>query len=361
VSLANVGVPVFVDPQDEVILVSSISEKDNTLFQSLIVKDLVQFAQEQHLQGKIVIAMHHTAPDLVRSAAWADYNIARTMWEMHDLPPRWVANIAQMDEVWVPSQFNRRTFPKAGVLKEKLFVVGECVDEDYYSPEVIHGPGRFSLNRKRRVNFFSLFNWNYRKGWDILIEAFAREFSPGEDVALFIKSFSSWGQQTEFFEAEAVRVLREKGIATSLPANIIFMSWGLQEIEMSHVYKAFDAFVLPTRAEGWGRPTMEAMLSGVPVITTKYSGQEEFVSEKTALVIAHKIVEVPPEAVKEVPNFAGGKWAEPSVEQLQKIMRKLATNPKEAKKKAKAAQNFVLEHFSTFKITSTMRDRLDEI
>ena len=38
---------------------------------------------------------------------------------------------------------------------------------------------------------------------------------------------------------------------------------------------------------------MEAMISGVPVVTTRYSGQEEFVTKRNSFVIDHTIVDVP--------------------------------------------------------------------
>jgi glycosyltransferase involved in cell wall biosynthesis len=45
---------------------------------------------------------------------------------------------------------------------------------------------------------------------------------------------------------------------------------------LARLYRAADAFVLPTRGEGWGRPLLEAMVMGVPVIATNWSGHTEF-------------------------------------------------------------------------------------
>jgi glycosyltransferase involved in cell wall biosynthesis len=42
------------------------------------------------------------------------------------------------------------------------------------------------------------------------------------------------------------------------------------------MYKAADAFVLPSHGEGWGRPIMEAMSMGLPVIATNWSGQTAY-------------------------------------------------------------------------------------
>jgi len=43
---------------------------------------------------------------------------------------------------------------------------------------------------------------------------------------------------------------------------------GLLQTDMPRLYKSVDAFVLPSRGEGWGRPHTEAMSMGLPVIGT---------------------------------------------------------------------------------------------
>ena len=49
------------------------------------------------------------------------------------------------------------------------------------------------------------------------------------------------------------------------PPKIVF----LPRLPLSHyvqLFRAADAFVLATHAEGWGRPLMEAMAMGLPTI-----------------------------------------------------------------------------------------------
>ena len=41
---------------------------------------------------------------------------------------------------------------------------------------------------------------------------------------------------------------------------------------LRNLYAAADAFVLPTRGEGWGLPIAEAMAMALPVIATNWSG-----------------------------------------------------------------------------------------
>lgn len=53
-----------------------------------------------------------------------------------------------------------------GIPAAKLFVVGECVDEEYYSEAAITNSEKRTFERKRGVNFYSMFNWNYRYSVD---------------------------------------------------------------------------------------------------------------------------------------------------------------------------------------------------
>eukprot|EP00758_Cryptobia_borreli_P013600 Tbor_TRINITY_DN5848_c3_g1::TRINITY_DN5848_c3_g1_i3::g.6182::m.6182 len=66
---------------------------------------------------------------------------------------------------------------------------------------------------------------------------------------------------------------------SKLPRVIIDLS----ESRMNRVpelYTTHDAFVLPTRGEGWGLPLMEAMAMGLPAIATDWGGQVEFMKRK---------------------------------------------------------------------------------
>ena len=84
------------------------------------------------------IAICHATPDLFVPAAFpgwdqiapcpppkAAYSIARTMYETDSLPPNWVDRCNKLDAVWVPSEFHRRSFERAGVQAEKIAVVPE--------------------------------------------------------------------------------------------------------------------------------------------------------------------------------------------------------------------------------------------
>lgn len=94
---------------------------------------------------------------------------------------------------------------------------------------------------------------------------------------------------------------RTKPDETLLPCVVVH-SQELDEIEMPRLYAAADAFVLPTRGEGWGLPIMEAMAMGLPTIATNWSGPSEFMTEENSFP-------VPIDGVESIPKQPSSVWA----------------------------------------------------
>src|SRR5690606_9479193 len=90
-----------------------------------------------------------------------------------------------MHTIWVPSHFNYHTFAASGVDPRRLRVLPVGVDTQLYHPAAPPLP----LPDARGFRFLSVFSWLQRKGWPLLIEAFAREFHPDEDVTLVLKTY----------------------------------------------------------------------------------------------------------------------------------------------------------------------------
>jgi glycosyltransferase involved in cell wall biosynthesis len=112
----------------------------------------------------------------VRDASWS---IARTSFAADRLPLEWVKTFNQMDELWVPSRFHLEAFAASGVERDKLTIVPTAVDARTFDPEK-HEP--LSLPNRASFNFLSVLDWRARKGWDVLLAAYLREFSAEDDV-----------------------------------------------------------------------------------------------------------------------------------------------------------------------------------
>eukprot|EP01112_Ceratiomyxa_fruticulosa_P000319 TRINITY_DN1029_c0_g1_i1.p1 TRINITY_DN1029_c0_g1~~TRINITY_DN1029_c0_g1_i1.p1 ORF type:complete len:487 (+),score=88.13 TRINITY_DN1029_c0_g1_i1:1036-2496(+) len=345
IALHELGVPIKVIPAEDQSQWSNglIPDKERDIILSLVT-DPSKFKTSDPPR----ILVSHTEPQVLQTFSWARINIARTMWEMQNLSPNTIPVLSRFDDVWVPSNFNRDSFISAGIHKDKVVVIEECIEEVYINPNRSAPPVVFGNARK--FSFLSVFTWQYRKGWDILVRAFVEEFSDEEDVSLIIKTSGILGKTENQISQELQNFIQRNDLYPNkpytVPPNVILVvNAPITQNAMPNMYNAVQAFVLPTRAEGWGRPTFEAMAMGLPTITTKYSGQAEFVNKETAFPIPHKIVSVSQEAANEYPPFKGGKWAEPSVTHLKKIMRKVVNNYEQAKQVGDNGMIFILENF----------------
>ncbi len=139
---------------------------------------------QANVTGRVVI-QHVPGIGLMRLPQ-ASVNIGRTMFETDRIPSSWVSPCNEMDEIWVPSRFNVETFARSGVARGKLKVIPELVDESEFDPER-HEP--LCLPKRKKFNFLSIFEWSVRKGWDVLLSAYFREFHADDDVCLYLRTY----------------------------------------------------------------------------------------------------------------------------------------------------------------------------
>mmetsp|Transcript_90113 Transcript_90113/g.259815 ORF Transcript_90113/g.259815 Transcript_90113/m.259815 type:complete len:450 (-) Transcript_90113:83-1432(-) len=268
------------------------------------------------------------------------YAIGRTMYETDRLPASWVPRIQKMDEVWVPSHFAVQQFVSSGVDRAKLVVVPEAVDVGFFDPSK-HNPLPMEQPSEKSFRFLSVFKWEKRKGWDVLLRAYFQEFSGNDDVELLIKTqeFHSDGD----YDTKAKSLIESMGSVVKTPlASYKILSNNLPSIDLPRLYRAADAFVLPTRGEGWGRPQVEAMAMGLPVIATNWSGSTEFMSEAYSLPL--RIDGLEPVDPGNAPE--GHRWAVPSVEHLRTLMRWAAEHREEAAAVGARAREAMVSKFS---------------
>src|SRR5262249_33774483 len=146
----------------------------------------------------------HTLLVLQRPSPNARLNVARTMFETDGLPPGGAEALNAMDRIWVPSAFNRETFARSGVDPAKIAVLPGAIDAPAFAAEVVPWP----LPGKEAFRFLSVFDWTRHKGWNVLLEAFAREFGSEPGVGLVLKVWSSNGYTLAQIHDQADAFLR---------------------------------------------------------------------------------------------------------------------------------------------------------
>ncbi|MFX3624796.1 MAG: glycosyltransferase [Ectobacillus sp.] len=309
----------------------------------------------QHNKLASPLIHYQAAPAYQFHAPRAPISIGRTMFETDRLPPGWIEKINELTEIWVPSAFNKETFAAAGVEEERIFVMPAGLDGKKYDPKRVTP---YQLKDVKSFKFLSVFDWNKRKGWDVLVRAFMQEFDPKEDVCLILK-VSKWLEQNTHPREEIMKLARSLGLI-SIP-HIHIIETTFTEEEMIQLYKAADAFVLPSRGEGWGRPYMEAMAMALPTIGTRWGGQTAFMNDTNSYLID---VEGLLPIDRSIPYFGqlhGHKWAEPSEEHVRLLMREVYENTAKAKQIGNKARQDILAHFSKEKVAELMYKRIDEL
>ncbi|EEF45756.1 uncharacterized protein LOC8272376 [Ricinus communis] len=294
--------------------------------------------------------------------------IGRTMFETDRVNVEHVRRCNQMDYIWVPTEFHVSTFIKSGVDASKVVKIGQPIDVEFFDPtnytplhlssigDLVLGARKKGSDLKREFIFLSVFKWEYRKGWDVLLKAYLKEFSGIDEVALYLltnpyHSDSDFGNKIlEFLGTSKIEKPGE-----SWPA-IYVIDTHIAQIDLPRMYKAANAFVLPSRGEGWGRPIVEAMSMSLPVIATNWSGPLEYLTEENSYPL-------PVDRLSEVMEgpFKGHLWAEPSVDKLQHLMRHVTANVEEAQAKARQAREDMITRFSPQVVAGVVTNQLKNI
>jgi glycosyltransferase involved in cell wall biosynthesis len=130
-----------------------------------------------------------------------------------------------------------------------------------------------------------------RKNLPALIRAFARFSQDREDVALYLHSqIRDVGWNLDEL-IERYSLTKKSYCTTGMEAL-----QGVSDSQLNEIYNLFDVFALPTMAEGFGLPILEAHSVGVPVLVTDFSAcrdlavdKQELVKVKTTMIMGRNI------------------------------------------------------------------------
>lgn len=328
----------------------------------------------------------------------SQYRIGRTMFETDRLPNGWVERMNGMNEIWVPTAFMRDIVIAGGLSAEKVLVVPEPVDvEGTFDPaQFSASPPQLSQVAERTcvdgsgnavakgstpecpVRFLSVGKWERRKGFDVLLRAYLTAFSAGTDhVELYL--LTSAYHSTNDFKTAVDKMIKneitcgtpgnEKAYvstrATCVPSTKkeegklppIHLLTNIPQGDIASVYASVDVLVQPSRGEGWGRPHVEAMSMGLPIIATLWSGPSEFMTDDNSYPLGHNDTLLP------IPDgaFAGHLQAEPDAKQLAGLMQQVYNQPEQAAAKGKKARDDMVEYYHPNKLARFLNAQFERV
>ena len=228
--------------------------------------------------------------------------------------PEGLLNLYKQDTsiLWIPSKWGRDVAVANGIDPARIDVVPEGVDATQFHPFI-------NPKQLRPYRFLTVGKYEVRKSYKEILEAFSRTFGNDPAVELVIKS--GFFQDIERKGQEMVRDIESYG------CNNIRLLWSTQDAgTIRDLYRQADCFVFPTKAEGWGLPLIEAAAVGLPLITTNYSAQTEFLKDihSSCLFVDYELKDIDcPEYTRFYPQTATqqwGQWAQPSVDSIAEQM-----------------------------------------
>lgn len=259
--------------------------------------------------GGIVLGYPDQIPDY-GNILTAGPMIAQTMFESTQLPEGWARWLNQCAAVCVPARWLIKVMESSGVIRP-VVVIAEGVSESFhymdragrYEPSGLkYGraetpEGDYIPRKDQPFTFLCLGDRGMRKGFDVALAAFVRAFGENENYKIIIKA-----REFKF------------GYTNT---NIDVIARDMDDGELNNLYASVDAFVFPTRGEGFGLPPREAARTGLPVIATNWGGTADDLTRWGYPLRYEKV-----KAWDLQRQFEGlGKWAEPDVDHLAQLMK----------------------------------------
>lgn len=234
----------------------------------------------------------------------AKHLTANLAWELPRVPQRWQTAIDHVHDIWVPSRFT------AAAVRAANPDVPISVRPHPVAIEMPVTPRIPAPDRPYTFGFsFSMHSGMARKNPMGLIDAFTRAFGQDETarLSIHVQSPEAWTPGAEMLRARAQALNIE--LVEGTMARVAYLRW----------LDGLDAFVSLHRAEGFGLTLAEAMLRGLPVIATGWSGNVDFMTGPRAYHVPYDLVEV--EDDHGVTPRDCGLWAEPVLSDAARILQ----------------------------------------
>ncbi len=198
-------------------------------------------------------------------------------WEFGSIPLSWLDGVAEVDALWVPSEYAKRGYIQSGVDPSKVWVVPNGVEIDDL-------PAR-TRERGETTQLLFVGGTIFRKGVDVLFAALdSLDDATLERTSVLVKDVgadSFYANQSLL--AEAMSSHPRVGAITIVERRHLARRAILEMIANA------DVLVHPYRAEGFGLPVLEAMALGTPVIHTRGGATNEFCGPDESLLIPSSV------------------------------------------------------------------------
>jgi glycosyltransferase involved in cell wall biosynthesis len=266
-------------------------------------------------QGTLII--HVNAPFIalamarLGTRAHDKFVVGYWAWELPRVPKEWSRGIPFVHEIWVPSRFVADAVQPIALGRPVRVLPHPVALRPKASRERLHRDGVF-----RVLSVFNAASGFARKNPLATVRAFRTAFNNDQGAHLTIKA-----SNLSTFK-EGARALAE---AIEGCSNISVLQEIVNPRGLDTLYAEADVLVSLHRAEGFGLTLAEAMLRGLPVVATDWSGNIDFLTEMTGMPITYSLL--PAKDPQRTYHHPDMMWAEADVNAAAKALWRLRTDP----------------------------------
>lgn len=234
------------------------------------------------------------------------YNILYSAHETSEISDGWAWALNKGDEIWATSSWAAKVYAKK--CNKPIIVVPHGVSGKFI-------PAKRTV--KDKFIFLHIGEPYIRKGGQVTVEAFIEEFGDNEDVMLVIKAYP-----------QGHTILVDDGNGRMLPPERVYSNIKVikESVTFSEYLKLLHnthCLVYPSWGEGFGMMPLEAMASGMPVISTwEWAEYKNYISHK----IDSDIIPVPEDIPEYLKDSYLGNIYMPRKESVRKLMREVYNN-----------------------------------
>tara|TARA_B100000287_G_scaffold289650_1_gene272960 strand:+ start:1263 stop:2534 length:1272 start_codon:yes stop_codon:yes gene_type:complete len=201
-----------------------------------------------------------------------------------------------------------------------------------------------------------------RKDTGSLIRTFCNTFKGGsyrKRPALILKTSSA-----TFSVMDREDILRKiRAIRNNIPnaPNVYLIHGDLEQVELNSLYNhpKVKAHISFTKGEGFGRPLLEASLSGRPVIATNWSGHVDFLSPHSVL-LPGEVRQIHPSAIVQGIMMPESGWFYVNYNYASKVMKDVFKNYKKYLPPAMSQLRHSKKYFSLEQMNVEMADLVNK-
>jgi len=296
------------------------------------------------------------------------YNIGITAGiETTIASPKWIEFCNRMDVVFTISEHSKNVFlnSKFGMknqqgedigmlgLNKPIEVLNNCINTNIikkleYESDVVPSIKDTLKNIPEKFCYLFVGHWlrgdigEDRKNVGLLIKIFLETFKQVVNTphpALILKTsggnFSVLDQREILKKIQSIKNSVKLSEGQTLP-NVYVLHGELSDEEMNSLYNhpKVKAHVSLTKGEGFGRPLLEASISGKPVIASGWSGHMDFLNAEQAVLVGGELKPIHSSAVWEDILIKESSWFSPDVQQSANALAAVFMDYEEFRKKA---------------------------